>query len=301
VTLELRNASKIYGSRAALRGVSFRLEGPGIVGLLGPNGSGKTTTLRLLSGFFPPTSGEALFDDRPATDSAPSRVGYLPETPPLYPEMSVSAYLEFVARIKGLARPAARAAVTAVTERLSLADRRDSLIGQLSRGYRQRVGLAQALVHAPSTILLDEPTAGLDPVQIEEARAVIREAGRAATVVMSTHLLNEVELLCTRVLVLREGELAGELPIATAAARWRVTVRGASDALARAVAAAGLEPAGDASVTDGITTLLVNGGPEDGEKLSAAVAKGGLTLRALEPVRADLTADYVRLQSSARS
>lgn len=295
--IELREATKLYGSRAALRGVSVRFEGAGIVGLLGPNGSGKTTSLRLMAGFFPPTRGEVLFEGRPAVEAAPPRVGYLPEQAPLYDEMSVAAYLLFVARIKGLGGAAARSAVDGVMEKLALGPRRDQLIGTLSRGFRQRVGIAQALVHRPSTILLDEPTAGLDPVQIEEARAVIREAAREATVVMSTHLLAEVETLCRRVVVLREGELAGELPLPErAAGRYRLTVSGDLPARrARLLEAAQVQVAGEhTALPDGAWSLEVTA-PEP-EKLSAAVIQLGLGLRTLEPVRLDLFAEYARLQ-----
>ena len=300
--LELDDATKTYGSRPALRGVSFTLDGPGIVGLLGPNGSGKTTTLRLMAGFFPPTRGRVLFDGRPAVEAAPPSVGYLPEQAPLYGEMTVADYLVFVARIKGLSRRQARAATDDVIGRLSLGERRDSLIGQLSRGLKQRVGIAQALVHAPSTILLDEPTSGLDPVQVEEARAVIRDAGQRATVVMSTHLLNEIALLCRRVIVLREGELAGELP-AGASARLRLTVRGDLPAhreqlLARAGATEAAPPAAGA---EGIWSLEVDAAaPDTGERLAAAAIAAGLAVRSLEPVTPDLYARYAELQQNQR-
>lgn len=296
--IELQEATKLYGDRAALSGVSFRLEGPGIVGLLGPNGSGKTTTLRLMAGFFPPTRGAVLFEGRPAVESAPARVGYLPEQAPLYDEMTVAAYLVFVARIKGLRGAAARAAVDAVIEKLSLGARRDQLIGTLSRGFRQRVGIAQALVHRPSTLLLDEPTAGLDPQQIEEARAVIRDAAREATVVMSTHLLAEVETLCRRVVVLREGELAGELAVsASTAGRWRLVVSGdLPGKRAQLLERARVQVAGEhAREADGVWALELTA-PEP-EAIAAAVVGLGLGLRTLEPARVDLFREYARLQA----
>jgi ABC-2 type transport system ATP-binding protein len=228
--LEARDLEKAFGSTLAVRGISFRIDGPGIVGLVGPNGSGKTTTMRVMVGFFPPTAGQVLLDGAPVTDprAVAHRIGYLPELPPLYPEMSVVSYLEFVARLKGLSGAAARARVGAIVTSLALEGRESTSIGRLSRGLRQRVGLAQALVHEPDVLILDEPTSGLDPIQIEESRRIILQASRRALVVLSTHSLAEAARLCSRVLVLREGRLAGEIAPATAAwpRRHELVVRG---------------------------------------------------------------------------
>jgi ABC-2 type transport system ATP-binding protein len=184
-----------------------------VVGFLGPNGAGKTTTMRMLTGFLPPTDGSAeiaghdIFDDALAARRA---IGYLPETPPLYPEMTVSSYVTFVARIKDVPRRARAEAVDRALERCALADVRSRVIGTLSKGFRQRVGLAQAIVHSPPVLILDEPTVGLDPIQIGEIRGLIAElaAGEGDdrhTIILSSHILAEVEAICRRVILINEG------------------------------------------------------------------------------------------------
>jgi ABC-2 type transport system ATP-binding protein len=194
-----------------------------VVGFLGPNGAGKTTTMRMLTGFVPPTDGSAtiaghdIFEDPLAARRA---VGYLPETPPLYPEMSVEDYVDYVARLKDVPRARRRAAVDRALARCGLADVRRRVIGALSKGFRQRVGLAQAIVHDPAVLILDEPTVGLDPIQIREIRALIAELAaekqgeRARTVILSTHILPEVEAICRRVLVISRGRKVVDQPLA---------------------------------------------------------------------------------------
>jgi len=209
--IEVQHLTKRYGRFTAVDDVSFRAERGEILGFLGPNGAGKTTTMRILTGYMPATEGKAIvagFDvfDQPV--EAKRRTGYLPETPPLYPDMTVSEYLTFVAKIKGVASNERRSRIQAVMERTRIADVRDRHCGKLSKGYRQRVGLAQALIHNPDVLILDEPTAGLDPKQIIETRMLIKELAGDHTVVLSTHILPEVSQTCHRVVIINKGHIA---------------------------------------------------------------------------------------------
>ena len=208
--IEVQHLSKRYGRVTAVDDVSFRVERGEILGFLGPNGAGKTTTMRILTGYMPATDGKAIvagFDvfDQPV--EAKRRTGYLPETPPLYPDMSVLEYLEFVAKIKGVPSPERTARVKAVMERTRIADMAGRQCGKLSKGYKQRVGLAQALIHNPDVLILDEPTAGLDPKQIIETRQLIKELAGDHTIVLSTHILPEVSQTCQRVVIINKGRV----------------------------------------------------------------------------------------------
>ena len=184
-----------------------------VLGFLGPNGAGKTTTMRVVTGFMPPSEGRVLVGGLDIAESpleVRSRIGYLPENPPLYPEMEVSAFLEFAARLRGVPKGGIRPAVERAIERCALGGARDRIIGKLSRGYRQRVGLAQALVHEPELLVLDEPTAGLDPGQIHATRKLIRTLAGERTLVLSTHILPEVAATCDRVVIIAGGRLRAE-------------------------------------------------------------------------------------------
>jgi ABC-2 type transport system ATP-binding protein len=211
--------AKRYGDFEAVRGLSFEVRAGEVVGFLGPNGAGKTTTMRMLTGFVPPTDGTAriaghdVFSE--ATEARRS-VGYLPETPPLYPEMTPAAYVDFVARLKDVPRSERKRAVEVALERCGLEGVRNREIRQLSKGYRQRVGLAQAIVHEPKVLVLDEPTVGLDPIQIREIRALIGDlaATGGQTVLLSTHILAEVDAICQRVILIDRGRKALDRPIA---------------------------------------------------------------------------------------
>jgi gliding motility-associated transport system ATP-binding protein len=208
--IEVQHLSKRYGPVTAVDDVSFRVERGEILGFLGPNGAGKTTTMRILTGYMPATTGKAIvagFDvfDQPV--EAKRRTGYLPETPPLYPDMSVVEYLTFVAKIKGVAAADRRHRVKTIMDRTRVAEMANRLCSKLSKGYRQRVGLAQALIHNPDVLILDEPTAGLDPKQIIETRELIRELAGDHTIVLSTHILPEVSQTCQRVVIINKGRV----------------------------------------------------------------------------------------------
>jgi ABC-2 type transport system ATP-binding protein len=208
--IEVRDLTKRYPGRTAVDGISFTVGRGEVVGFLGPNGAGKSTTMRILSSFMPATSGTvriAGFDVFHEPDEVRRRIGYMPENNPLHTDMRVRDYLKFRARLKGLGFGRSRERVDRVIGQCGLQDVQKRIIGQLSKGYRQRVGLADALVHEPDLIILDEPTIGLDPHQIRSVRALIKDLGKRHTVLLSTHILSEVEMTCSRVLILNQGQI----------------------------------------------------------------------------------------------
>ncbi len=206
--VEVESLTKQYGRQVAVRDVSFSVAAGEVVGLLGPNGAGKSTIMRILSCFMPATSGTVRVAGRDVfheADAVRRRIGYMPENNPLYHDMRVREYLKFRARLKGLGRARSRQRVDQVLEQCGLTDVAHKMIAMLSKGYRQRVGLADALVHEPELIILDEPTIGLDPRQIRTVRETIKELGRERTILLSSHILPEIEMTCSRVLILYEG------------------------------------------------------------------------------------------------
>ena len=212
--IEVKNLTKNYGSFAALKGISFHIEKGEVIGFLGPNGAGKTTTMRILTCFMPPTSGRAIvagYDVFSDSLAVRKRVGYLPENVPLYHEMTTHGYLKYVAKIKGTPQKELTNRIDYVMNACGLLDRQHQIIGQLSKGYRQRVGLAQSLIHNPDVIILDEPTSGLDPRQVIEIRELVKELGKDRTIILCTHILAEVSLTCERVIIINEGEIAGDI------------------------------------------------------------------------------------------
>jgi ABC-2 type transport system ATP-binding protein len=209
--ITVKELTKRYARNTAVDHISFEVEKGQIVGFLGPNGAGKTTTMRMLTCFLTPTSGSATvagFDVLDQPLEVKKRIGYLPETPPLYPEMETGEYLTFVGKLKGLSGGELRKRVDYVCDRCAVADVKTKLLGKLSKGYRQRVGLAQAIIHNPDVLILDEPTAGLDPKQINETRDLIKSLGGDHTIILSTHILPEVEQTCEQVVIINKGKLA---------------------------------------------------------------------------------------------
>ena len=209
--IDVKNLTKRYGTHLALDNISFKVKEGEILGLLGPNGAGKTTTMRILTGFMPPTSGTAIigeFDIQQESMQVREQVGYMPERVPIYPDMTVEGFITFWAKMRGVKKPKAK--VEAILERVQLIDRRKSLIRNLSKGMRQRLGLAQALVHDPKVVILDEPTIGIDPQQVIEVRDTVRDLARDHTVIFSTHILSEAEQVCDRVVILNHGQILAE-------------------------------------------------------------------------------------------
>ena len=208
--IEVEHLSKIYGSTAAIQDVDFSVATGEILGFLGPNGAGKTTTMRILAGYIPATTGTARiagFDVHEKSMEVRQNIGYLPENPPLYPDMSVEGFLTFVASIKGIPPGDRRSKVDSAIERCQLTEKRKVLIHKLSKGYKQRVGIAQAIVHDPPVIILDEPTIGLDPKQIIEVRHLIKSLANQHTIILSTHILPEVSMTCDRVTIINRGKI----------------------------------------------------------------------------------------------
>ncbi len=303
--IRVENLTRRYGSHQALAGLSFHVEKGEIVGFLGPNGAGKTTAMRILTCFLPPSSGRAEvagFDVFSDPMEVRRRVGYMPESVPLYPEMRVREYLEYRARLKRVPRSVRSLRVERVIERCGVGEFQRKLIGALSKGMRQRVGLADALIHEPPILILDEPTAGLDPNQIREVRALVRELGREHTVVLSTHILPEVEVTCGRVVILNRGRvLAEDTPdglrrVLERRGRLRVALSGADDAalrerLGRVEGVAAVEPSGQPG------TFLIEAAPDRDvrEGVFRAAVEGGLVLLELSPLGASLEDVFVEI------
>lgn len=298
--IEAQHLTKDYGTVVAVSDVSFRVGAGEIVGFLGPNGAGKTTTLRMLSGFLGPSDGTVIIDGidmqrRPI--EAKRRLGYMPEASPLYPELRVSEYLEFRAALKGIPRRERRAAVNAAMERAAITDVADTIVLHLSKGYRQRVGLADALVASPPLLILDEPTAGLDPNQIRDVRQLIRELGKTHTILLSTHILSEVEAVCDRAIVIDRGRLVAEGTLAELMALGRanslvIVVRdpaGRAADVARGVA--GVVRVEARSIEPDVSELSidVDGAPDlVAEELVRALTAESLGVRRVVPGKASL-------------
>jgi ABC-2 type transport system ATP-binding protein len=224
IMIKVEGLTKRYARTVAVDNISFEVERGQIVGFLGPNGAGKTTTMRILTCFLPPTEGKASvagFDVQEHPMEVKRRIGYLPETPPLYPEMEVSEYLDYTGRLKGIASADIKKRVDEVVGRCALGEVRDKLIAKLSKGYRQRVGIAQAIIHNPPVLILDEPTSGLDPKQIIEIRDLLHELAGEHTIILSTHILSEVEHSCERVIIISGGKVVATDSVANLTNRMR--------------------------------------------------------------------------------
>jgi len=303
--IEVVAVSKFYGDRVGVRDLTFTAGRGDVVGLLGPNGAGKTTTLRMLTGYLMPSRGTVRIagaDLWEAPLALRRQVGYLPDRPPLYRDMSVRGYVAYTATLRGVARAERRERVAAALALCGLSAVAERLIGHLSRGYQQRVGLAQAIVHDPALLVLDEPTAGLDPRQIHELRELIRRLGQERTVVLSSHILPEVSTLCNRVLILDGGRvLAADAPERLArslpgAARYRARMAGEPAAVAAALGAvAGLAAEAQA---DGAWLLEAPAGAELRPALFYALAAAGLPLLELTPLRLSLEDVFLRLTTA---
>lgn len=216
MSIEVSGLKKVYGSQVAVNGISFSVGTGEIVGFLGPNGAGKSTTMKIITGFMAATEGRALIHGKPFGPDAvalKAHIGYLPENNPLYPDMYVSEYLRFAGSLNGLGGGALKDRVNEVIAQVGLSPEKHKKIEQLSKGYRQRVGLAQALIHDPDILILDEPTTGLDPNQLTEIRALIKTISQNKTIILSTHIMQEAEALCHRAIIIKKGNLVADSPL----------------------------------------------------------------------------------------
>jgi ABC-2 type transport system ATP-binding protein len=305
--IEVQHLTKRYGPVTAVDDVSFKAERGEILGFLGPNGAGKTTTMRVLTGYMPATDGKAIvagYDVLEQPVEAKRRTGYLPETPPLYPDMTVSDYLAFCARIKGVPRSERAARLKTVMERTQIADVANRHCSKLSKGYRQRVGLAQALLHNPDVLILDEPTAGLDPKQIIETRRLIKGLGGDHTIILSTHILPEVSQTCNRIVIINKGRVVAVDTPDNLTARLR-----GSETLYVQVDAMGADAEGTLSSIPGVTRVSnsdrrdsIAGYEVDSEsgrdvrrELASVVVGRGWGLLELRPMRMGLEEIFLKV------
>ena len=315
--IKVEGLTKRYARTVAVDNISFEVEKGQIVGFLGPNGAGKTTTMRVLTCFLPPTAGTATvagFDVQEHPIEVKRRIGYLPESPPLYPEMDVIGYLEFTGKLKGIPSADIKKRVDEVLERCAIGDVRDKLIAKLSKGYRQRVGLAQAIIHNPDVLILDEPTSGLDPKQIIEIRELLKSLAGNHTIILSTHILSEVEHSCQRVIIISQGKLVAIDSVANLTNRLR-----GSESVALEIEAATGSPnpsgvqlrleqvAGVRSVAmkdskDGRLTFEVESlqGRQIRADLARSVVNAGWNLSELRPVGLSLEEVFLQLTAAEK-
>ncbi|MEH1916404.1 ABC transporter ATP-binding protein [Nostoc sp.] len=317
--IEVEHLSKIYGSTPAITDVTFSVEPGEILGLLGPNGAGKTTTMRILAGYLPATNGNARiagYDVHENSLAVRQRIGYLPETPPLYPDMTVEGFLHFVARIKGVPAGDRPNKVTAAIERCNLEDKRRVIIRKLSKGYRQRVGIAQAIVHDPPAIILDEPTVGLDPRQIIEVRNLIKSLAGTHTIILSTHILPEVSMTCSRVAIINRGKVVATntpenlMTQLTGGSGYELEIEGEA-ALAKQV----LQKVAGVSLIESIPTagghqpqenraylrVISQPGKEPGRDIATTLVRAGFGLHELRRVNATLEDVFLQLTTEEKN
>jgi ABC-2 type transport system ATP-binding protein len=303
--IKVSGLTKDYGARRAINNLSFDAQQGEIVGFLGPNGAGKTTTMRILTGYMPPTDGEAIIAGYNIVDEsleARKRIGYLPETTPLYTEMIVFDYLKYMGELRGV--PEVDERVDEVLGMVGLGDRANGYIGNLSKGMRQRVGLAQALLHKPEVLILDEPTIGLDPGQVVEVRELIREIGRERTVLLSTHLLNEAQNICDRVLIINKGKIVAEDTTENLQARLLgaerviIRVRGEADEeLAKAIGL--IKGVRDVEIkNDGSVEFEFASGKDLRPEVAKQIIKSGYDLLELRPLGMSLEEIFLELTAN---
>ncbi|MDP5017142.1 ABC transporter ATP-binding protein [Anabaena sp. UHCC 0187] len=315
--IEVEHLSKIYGSTTAITDVTFSVEPGEILGFLGPNGAGKTTTMRILAGYLPASSGTAKIAGYDVHDNSllvRQRIGYLPETPPLYPEMTVEGFLHFVARIKGVSSGDRPTKVTAAINRCNLQDKRQVIIRKLSKGYRQRVGIAQAIVHDPPAIILDEPTVGLDPRQITEVRNLIKSLAGTHTIILSTHILPEVSMTCSRVAIINRGQIVATntpenlMTQLTGGAGYELEITGEAP-LAKQM----LQKISGVSLVESIPNhqhlsenhtylrVILQPGKEPGKEIASALIRAGFGLYEMRRINATLEDVFLELTTAEKN
>jgi ABC-2 type transport system ATP-binding protein len=306
--IKVRNLTKYYGERLAVDNISFDVGKGEIVGLLGPNAAGKTTTMRMLTGFMMPTRGDTwIADCNMVTDSLEGRkhIGYMPESVPLYTDMTVREYLNFFARLRGLDNKRTDRRIDEVVSLCNLEEYVDSIIGKLSKGYRQRVGLAQAIIHEPEVLILDEPTVGIDPIQVSQTRNLIKELGKEHTILISTHILPEVSVTCSRVIIINRGKIIAEDSIENLSAiikgarRLRMEIKGPHEQIIKRL-----------QRIDGVRRISRDGDylivespiqVDPRAQITEAIVKSGWTLLSIETMEMSLEDIFLQLTSKEES
>jgi len=304
--IQAKGLTHYYGPYPAIQDVSFGVRKGEILGFLGPNGAGKTTTMRIITGFLPPSHGTVTLDGYDVVEQsleARRRVGYLPETVPLYTDMSVSGYLKYMGTLRGMAPKTIKVRLSEVVDVCRLGDYRKTQIGKLSKGFRQRVGIAQAIIHEPQVLVLDEPTIGIDPIQVVETRRLIQDLGRDQTVVLSSHILPEVSMICDRVLIINEGRIVAEDTPKNLAEglqgvdRLEVEIGGPAAQVLPVLK--GIEGVADVTHVNNngrhTYTIQAQAGKDLRDEISRAVISNGWSLRGLQMVGMSLEEIFLRL------
>ena len=304
--IKVESLSKTYGERLAVDDISFKIEQGEIVGFLGPNGAGKTTTMRAITGYLIPTEGEVWVADcnmRKDPLQARQHIGYLPETIPLYTDMTTRAYLSFAAKLRGLDSKAAQRRIDEVVDVCQLEEYLDVLTGKLSKGFRQRVGLAQAIIHDPEVLILDEPTVGIDPLQVVQTKEMIKELGRKRTILLSSHILPEVNLICERVIIINHGRIVAEdsienlSKVLNAKHQLRLRIDGPADKVTEHLSK--IETLLDVTYQEPHHLLEFEEGKQPQSKINQVLSKEGWTLLSMEEVEMSLEEIFVKLTKEA--
>ena len=300
--IKVESLSKTYGERLAVDDISFKIEQGEIVGFLGPNGAGKTTTMRAITGYLIPTEGEVWVAEcnmRKDPLQARQHIGYLPETIPLYTDMTTRAYLRFAARLRGLDSKITQRRIDEVVDVCQLQEYCDVLTGKLSKGFRQRVGLAQAIIHDPDVLILDEPTVGIDPLQVVQTKEMIKELGRKRTILLSTHILPEVNLICERVIIINHGKIVAEdsienlSKVLNAKHQLRLRIDGPADKVTEHLSK--LEMLLNVTYQEPHHLLEFEEGKRPQSKINQVLSKEGWTLLSMEEVEMSLEEIFVKL------
>jgi len=302
--IKVENLTKYYGKRLAVDNISFNVAKGEVVGFLGPNGAGKTTTMRILTGFLAPTQGEvwvADYDMSKHSLEARQHIGYFPEAVPLYSDMTVRSYLDFSSRLRGLDKNRTKTRIEEVVDICHLEEYVDVLIGKLSKGFRQRVGVAQAIIHEPEVLILDEPTIGIDPIQVAMTRRLIKELGKERTVLLSSHILPEVSMTCERVIIINEGRIIAEDRIenlstsVSGSKRIRLEVEGPAEKVAQRLR----QIKGVLRVSYENSHYIVEcaAGQDPRSKIMEAIVQGGWSLLSMESIEMSLEDIFLKLTS----
>ena len=300
--IKIKNFSMSYGGRLAVDNISFEIRKGGIVGFLGPNGAGKTTTMRAITGYISPEKGEvwvAGYNMRKNSLEAREKIGYLPENIPLYSDMTTRSYLSFAARLRGLEPNQVKKSIDEVVEVCRLSEYIDVLTGKLSKGFRQRVGIAQAIIHDPEVLILDEPTVGIDPLQVVQTKELIRELGQKRTILLSSHILPEVKLVCERVIIINKGKIVAEEDIGKLSKllkskqKLRLRIEGPADDIIKSLS--DLEDLSEVIYQEPYHIIVFEDGKKPQSKINKVISEEGWDLLLMENMEMSLEEIFIKL------